>query len=383
MPTLYSEIARDIPMTYTQWGTIWGIAYVAMMIFSLMGGMAADWLGIRLVVGLATISMGVFGIGRAFSYNFNQLFSMMFFMGIGYAFLLPNLPKSLGQWFPNNEMGFSNGILTAGVCIGSGSALQLSGVYLSPLFGGWRNVMWLYGVLSIVLGIIWIVLIRERRTGIHHAEPFSFRKAFSSVICVRDQWFLMASRFCIFGALIGVIGFLPELLVSKGMQKSLADLSSSLIYYTNIIGVIAIPVISDRCGLRKIFIWPFALLSAFFIASLSIFGGISSLVVCGVIGLLVGFLPLLFALSMEMEGIDYRYFGTSLGLVAALGNLGGFVAPAWGGKLIDSTGKESVAFIFWGILMLMGGLFILPMKETGFKGKVFPSEKRDAVESRV
>jgi hypothetical protein len=54
----------------------------------------------------------------------------------------------------------------------------------------------------------------------------------------------------------------------------------------------------------------------------------------------------------------------------------------WGG-LIDSTGKESVAFIFWGTLMLMGGLFILPMKETGFKGKVFPSEKRDIVESRV
>jgi nitrate/nitrite transporter NarK len=370
MPTLYSEIAREIPMTYARWGTIWGIGYVAIMIFSLLGGMATDCLGIRAVVGLATISMGVFGIGRAFSHTFDQLFLMMFFMGVGYAFLLPNLPKSLGQWFPKSELGLSNGILTAGVCIGSGLALQLSGVYLSPLLGGWRNLLWLYGVLSIILGVLWSVMMREKKADLQPTEPFSFRKAFSTVISVRDQWLLMASRFCIFGALIGVIGFLPELLVAKGMQKSLADLSSSLIYYTNIIGVIAIPVISDRFGRRKIFIWPFAVLSAFFIASLSIFsGGIVSLVVCGMIGLLVGFLPLLLALPMEMEGIDWWYVGTSLGFVTALGNLGGFVAPAWGGKLIDSTGKESVAFIFWGLLMFMGALFILPMKETGSRIK--------------
>jgi MFS family permease len=370
MPTLYREITRDIPMTYVQWGIVWGIGSVAMMLFSLVGGMLADWTGIRYTVGLATVAMGVFGIGRAFAENFNQLLCMMFFIGVSYAFVLPNLTKSLGQWFPSSELGLANGILVAGICIGSGLALQLSGVFFSPLLGGWKNVIRLFGVCSILLGFLWARMMREGEGFLPaDRELFSFREAISVVVRVRDQWLLMASRFCIFGALLGVIGFLPELLVAKGMKPGLAHLSSSLIYYTNILGVIAIPVLSDRVGMRKIFIWPFSLLAALFIASLCVFNGVSSLAICALLGLLVGFLPLLMALPLEMEGIGHRYFGTSLGLVAGIGNLGGFVAPALGGKFIDSTGKEWTAFIFWGLLMFIGALFILPMKETGSKVK--------------
>jgi nitrate/nitrite transporter NarK len=236
--------------------------------------------------------------------------------------------------------------------------------------GGWRNVIWLYGIISITLGMIWILIIREGKAS--HREPeeeFSFRKALSVVIRIKDMWLLMASRFCIFGALIGIIGFLPAILVSKGMKPNLAHLSSSLIYYANIIGVIAIPILSDRFGLRKIFIWPFSLLSAFLIVVLGLLDGIASLALCTLIGLLVGFIPLLMALPMEMEGIGHSYFGTSIGLATGLGTLGSFVAPAIGGKIIDATGKEWGAFVFWGLLMLIGSLLILPMKETGSKVK--------------
>ena len=81
------------------------------------------------------------------------------------------------------------------------------------------------------------------------------------------------------------------------------------------------------------------------------------------------------ALPMEIEGINPRYLGTSLGLVGTLGNLGNFFAPIIGGKIIDSTGKEWIAFIFWGLLMTIGALFIFPMKETGPKVKTFPELK--------
>jgi nitrate/nitrite transporter NarK len=67
--------------------------------------------------------------------------------------------------------------------------------------------------------------------------------------------------------------------------------------------------------------------------------------------------------------------------VAALGNLGGFVAPAWGGILIDATGRDSAAFIFWGALMFLGGLFILPMKETGSRVRALSAAK-GAMEER-
>ena len=373
MPSLYGEINKDIPMTYAQWGTVWGIRSVPMVLFALIGGMSADRLGIRSVVGLAVVLMGVLGIGRAFVYDFGQLVLMMFLMGVSSSFLMPNLPKTLGHWFPSSELGFANGVLIAGVCVGSGSALMLSGVYLSPLVGGWRNLMWFYGVISIVLGMVWLVVVREG--GITSEDPnkpkekFSFRKALSVVIRVRDQWLLMASRFFIFGTLLAVIGFLPEVLVAKGMEPRLAHLSSSLIYYANIVGVIIIPILSDKVGLRKIFIWPFSLVGALFVIALGVIDGIGSLVVCGMLGLIVGFIPLMMTLPMEMEGIGPRYFGTALGLVGTIGNLGSFVAPILGGKIIDLTGREGDAFFFWGIMMIIGSLFIIPMKETGYKMK--------------
>jgi MFS family permease len=375
MPSLYGEITRDIPMTYAQWGTIWGIIFIPMMIFTLIGGMYADRVGTRSIVGLATIVMGVFGIGRAFARDFSQLLWLMLMIGVGSSFLRPNLPKSLGHWFPSSELGLANGFLIAGLCIGAGSALMVSGVYLSPLIGGWRNVMWLYGLLCIVLGTLWLWIFREGQNFPHNhhraSEKFAFREALSTVARVKDLWLLMVSRFCIIGALIAVIGFLPELLASRGMKQSLAHLSSSLIYYINVVGVIAIPLLSDKLGLRKIFIWPFSLIGALLVISLGVFQGIVCLLICSLLGLIVGFIPLMMTIPMEIEGIGHRYFGTALGLSLTIGNLGSFVAPVVGGKIIDSTGEEWTAFFFWGVLMVIGALFILPMKETGYKIKTF------------
>lgn len=367
MPSLYGEIAIEIPMTHTQWGTLWGITFLPMMIFTLLGGMYADRLGTRWLVGLATIAMGICGIGRAYAQEFNHLLFLMFLLGIGSSLLMPTLPKSLAHWFPSNELGLANGLLIVGICIGSGSALLTSGSYLSPLMGGWRNVMWLYGIICIALGTLWLLVFREHQRFQHEQinHKFSFRTSLSTVIRVKDLWLLMLSRFCIVGVLIAVIGFLPELLASKGMKQSLADLSSSLIYYVNIIGVIAVPLLSDKLGLRKIFIWPCALTGAVLVITLGFFQGSTCLFVCALLGLLVGFIPLMNTIPLEMEGIELRYAGTALGLLLTLGNLGSFLAPLLGGILIDATGRESTAFLFWGILMALGALFILPMKETG------------------
>lgn len=367
MPPLYGEIAQEIPMTHTQWGALWGVSFLPMMVFTLLGGMYADRIGTKWIVGFATIAMGVFGIGRAFAQEYNHLLFSMFFLGIGFALLMPNLSKSLAHWFPSNELGLANGFLTVGICLGSGSALLISGVYLSPFMGGWRNVMWAYGVICITLGILWLFAFREHHTFQYDQvnETFSFRTSLSIVIRVKDLWLLMLSRFCIVGVLIAVIGFLPELLTSKGMKQTLADLSSSLIYYVNIIGVIAVPLLSDKLGLRKIFIWPCALCAAPLVIALGVYQGITSLAICSLLGLIVGFIPLMNTIPIEMEGIKLRYAGTALGLLLTVGTLGSFLAPLMGGILIDTTGSTITAFLFWGILMAIGAFFILPMKETG------------------
>jgi len=84
---------------------------------------------------------------------------------------------------------------------------------------------------------------------------------------------------------------------------------------------------------------------------------------CAILGLVVGFIPLLVTLLIEMKGIGPKYLGTALGIFYAVGNLGAFVSPIIGGVIIDVTGVNWSGFLFWGFLLAAVVIFILPVKE--------------------
>ena len=367
MATLYSEINKTIPMTYAQWGVVWGMVSIAMMLFSIPGGMTADRVGVRRCVGMATIVLGIIGGGRGLASSFLGLSIMMFLFGVSLSFLSPNLPKAIGLWFSSKELGLANGVLLAGYVVGGALSVMLSGTYLISLLGSWRSLLWCYGLISALLGVIWLMVIKDptaSRLETNHGEhPVSIKEGFLKVIRIRDQWLLLGAQFCLQASLLGLVGFLPDILVGRGMSKWEADLSVSLIFWTNILGVILVPLWSDKVGMRKIFIWPLALLGALCIGSLDLLGATSLMSACAILGLVVGFIPLLVTLLIEMKGIGPKYLGTALGIFYAVGNLGAFVSPIIGGVIIDVTGVNWSGFLFWGFLLAAVVIFILPVKE--------------------
>lgn len=367
MATLYGEISKAIPMTYAQWGVVWGMVSVAMMLFSIPGGMTADRVGIRRCVGVATIVLGLIGGGRGLTNSFLGLSIMMFLFGVSMSFLSPNLPKAIGLWFSSDELGLANGVLLAGYVVGGALSVMFSGTYLISLLGGWRDLLWCYGIASALLGVVWLIVIKDppssRLEAGHGERAISIKESFLKVIRIRDQWLLLGAQFCLQASLLGLIGFLPDILVGRGMSKWEADLSVSLIFWTNILGVILIPLWSDKVGLRKIFIWPLALLGAICICLFGTMGQTSLMIACAILGLLVGFIPLFVTLLLEMEGIGPMLSGTALGIFYAIGNLGAFVSPVIGGVIMDVTGVNWSGFLFWGFLLASVAIFILPVRE--------------------
>jgi len=245
MATLYGEINKTIPMTYAQWGVVWGMVSIAMMLFSIPGGMTADRVGVRRCVGMATIVLGIIGGGRGLASSFLGLSIMMFLFGVSLSFLSPNLPKAIGLWFSSKELGLANGVLLAGYVVGGALSVMLSGTYLISLLGSWRSLLWCYGLISALLGVIWLMVIKDptasRLETDHGEHPVSIKEGFLKVIRIRDQWLLLGAQFCLQASLLGLVGFLPDILVGRGMSKWEADLSVSLIFWTNILGVILVP----------------------------------------------------------------------------------------------------------------------------------------------
>jgi nitrate/nitrite transporter NarK len=138
-------------------------------------------------------------------------------MGVGMAFIFPNQPKMVGEWFRPKEFGFANGIVVAGLGIGNALVMVLVGMWFLPVIGSWQDCFKMIGIIGLIFTVLWWIFAKERQA--HHSpdsphgvERIRFREGLSRVSGVKDMWLLMGIQFCVMGTFIGFIGFLPHML---------------------------------------------------------------------------------------------------------------------------------------------------------------------------
>lgn len=373
MAALISEIQRDIPMSRAQWGATWGMVTLALAIFSAPGGVTGDRIGVRWAVGLTAILAGVLGISRAFSHTTLTLAMTMFLFGAAIMFVIANLPKTLGMWFPQKQYGLALGLLLIGYSGSSALAMMISRSYLSPLLGGWRSVLWLFGCLCIALGLIWLFFMDEKkfpRMEGHggHSHRIKFREGVPRLVRIKDQWLLMAVQFGIVSAFVGLVGFLPQSLIGRGMSEGEAHKVASFLLWGSMTGKILVPAISDRIGRRKIFI-----LGSGFIGSIGCYLlgwtlGAPLIIAAFMAGFAQGGgVTLSLVMPLEIKTIGPILAGTSVGLGLAFGNLGAFLAPVLAGKIVENHGNEAIALLVFTGFYLFSIPFAMLLQDTGWK----------------
>jgi MFS family permease len=373
MPALLGHIQNDIPMTKAQWGWVWGMVPVAIMLCGVLAGIAADRWGVRIVVGTGILLGSFFGITRGLSDDITTLAITMFFFGGAVSLAFINFPKTLGMWFTQDEYGLANGLSLLGFSLGGAITVMVSGAYISPLVGGWQRVLFLYGAIGLVLGILWWSLIREREpisAGHSGAGQHNIKEGIRKLLRVRQQWILVGLNTCQLAAFLGVVGFLPESLVRRGLSETSAHAVASVVLWGKIAGNFIFPVLSDRLGTRKTFLailFPVMAVGIFLAGS---FLGIPLILGCLITGLAIGgILPIIFLSPLETEEIGPSLAGSSMGMLFTIANLGAFIVQPLAGKLIDLSGSEATGFALFGLIMLAGLPLSLMLKETGLRAK--------------
>lgn len=366
-------LTEDLAVTFEQAGILIALVPLSLVILCIPGGLFADRFGVRITVLIGGIIMGIFGLLRGFASDFTTLAITMFLCGVGYSISYPNLPKVTGMWFPPKEYALASGVMFTGMEVGISLPLILTPAVLLPWTGSWRGVFIAFGILSLVLTVIWIVLARERPKSATSSPQIGssselkgvpFRESLSTVLRNKYMWVLMLTTFFLLAPQIGLLGFLPTMLMEKGIEPTTAGLITSMISLFMVPGSFIVPRVSDRVGLRKPFIWVTSIIAGVALYLVGTTTGMPLWISAIVYGFLIGGMaPIILAMPIELVGPSYS--ATAGGFILVGGYLGAMIAPWLAGYLSTTTGSFGSAVIMCTLLTEIDAICGLMLKETG------------------
>jgi CP family cyanate transporter-like MFS transporter len=247
------------------------------------------------------------------------------------------LPVAVKERFPDRP-GFATGVYTSGMTVGSALAAA-SAVPLADLGSGWRTPLLVFGVISLALAALWLVLTRtEPRHDRVEARPLR--------LPLRDPlaWRLVAAFFLMSSVFYGLNSWLPDIYVERGWSESNAGALLAVMNTLTIPTGFAVAWAADNWGERRVWLAGAAALQ------LVALGGVLAFPDAGwlwavILGIAIGPLfPLTMTLPLDashrpsevaslagmMLGVGYTLSALSPLVLGAIRDLtGGFTAVLW------------------------------------------------------
>ncbi|MFK7804393.1 MAG: nitrate/nitrite transporter [Anaerolineae bacterium] len=367
LSVLFDEIRQDIGLSIVQIGVIWSVSSFTGLLMALPGGLLSDRFGPRTMLTIIFIVGGFFSLLRGFTTSYIPFLLTSFVFGIFLATAGLNMIKVVTGWFSPAERGMATGVFSAGFAggflIGSFSAAT----YLSPWLGGWPNVFFLFGGLSILIGIAWFVLypkLSEEETLARQALTLreSTIDPLKQVLLKPNLWIIAVAKLGFLGCVRGFSGYLPLYLRGQGWLPTQADYTISLFYLFSLIFVIPLSIYSDRVGRRRPFLVVLTAVLGLAVLGVPLTGG-WVLILCVILAGLTfdAVMGLSVAAVTEVKGVGAALASTAVGLTFMIQQLGGTLAPIIGNSL--ESYSPQAPFYFWGGMALAGSLLIAFMSE--------------------
>jgi MFS family permease len=356
MPVLFAEIAEELGLTLVQVGAVWGLTSFAGLFASLAGGMVVDRFGTRRTLIASCLLLGLAGASRGLSSGALSLSATVLLTGALTAVIPVLLHKVCALWFTGRRLGAANAVVSGGMALGFMLGSLVSATFLSPWLGGWRHVLFFYGVLGILMSVPWAftrISPRESSRPTHAVHGHPFRQAFSHVVRLRAVWILGFALFGVGGAVQGLLGYLPLYLRGLEWSPARADAALSSFHAMSLLVVFPLAMLSDRIGSRRKLLIAASLTIACGIGLLSVVDGVVIWVAVLIAGAVRdGFMAIFMTAVSEVDGVGAEYAGTALGLALALLRVGALVAPPLGNAL--AVHGPRIPFVLWSGMALLG-----------------------------
>jgi MFS family permease len=368
MPVLFKEISDDLGLSLIQIGTVWGIASLAGIFVSIGAGVLGDRFKMKRLIAVCCVLVGITGALRGISDSFFTLAALVFINGLVRLIIPVNATKAVGMWFKGKHLGMAMGVSAMGVGLGLMLGPMLSASILSPWLGGWRNVLYLYGVVSVIIGILWFIFGKEAPVTDSpslRSATLPFRQAFSKLIRNKAMWLVGLTMMLRVGCISGMAGYLPLYLrENRFWSTASADSTLAVFFAVSTACVIPLSLLSDRLGSRKAILFPGLLIPAVCVGLIPLVSDSTIWVLMVLAGICMdSFMAVTVTMLMETEGVGAAYAGTALGIVFTINQIGGAITPPLGDSLAGIN--PTSAFMFWAALPIGGLLTLFFATETG------------------
>jgi cyanate permease len=308
--------------------------------------------------------MGIAGAARGLSNGFTMLAFTTLITGFAQWSIPMNVHKACGIWFPKEQLGMANGVVSVGMALGFLLGALLAATVFSPVFGGWRNVLFVYGAVAILFGMFW--WFSQEKAGVEDQQSnqvITFRDAIGHVMRLRNVWILCIATAGVSGCVNGMLGFLPLYLRDLGWDPAIADSTLASFHAVSMLFTIPIALFSDRVGSRRGVLMASALLIGIGTGLLGFTNGVLISVAVLIAGISRdGFMAITMTAIIEEKGIGERFAGSATGLNISVIGIASFFAPPVGNWLAKfGTG---LPFLFWASLVFLGFVGYLFMRLT-------------------
>lgn len=348
LPPMFGVISEELGLSLVEIGGVWGMVGFSGVFFAIIGGAIGDRLGARNMLFLICLFSGVFGLLRALATDFGGLLLTSMLYGFAQGSVPVMVFKAMRQWMPRENLGMASGIISAGFAGGLMLGPLLSTSVILPALGGWRQVLLLYGLLAVVVSLLWLLLHPAGRhaPGEEAGAP-ALLAGLRAAARIRNLWLMGIGGLGVGACFSGFSGYLPTYLKNVGWAPLDADRALSLFFLASLICVVPVSTLSDRLRIRRGFLVGLALLLGLGVGALGLVAGALVLLVAAITGSSFdSAMALQQASVMEVEGVDNSLSGSALGMVTTIRNLGIAFAPPLGNSL--AVLGAGAPFLFWG-----------------------------------
>jgi len=353
-----------------------GVFFLGYFLLEIPGALIVERWGARRWIARIMITWGLMTALMAFIHTSRQFYIVRFLVGAAEAGFLPGVIVYLTYWFRYQDRGKAVAFFYAANPLSYVIGSPLAGLLLGLSWLGMRGWRWLFiieGVPAVLLGVVtlwyltdwprlakwlpddeklWITTeLQRERDAKKQRHSYSIWQALRH----RDVLLLTACYFCAMSGSYGIAFWLPTILKRlSGKSDFKVTLLAALPYIAAFITQQVNGWHSDRTRERRwhaalpVFLCGTALALAVVYRD-NLLVALGLFVVAG--GSFYGFQPVFWAVPTLF--LSESAAAASIGLINAVGNLGGFVGPMVMGYLAHRTHSFSA-----GLLYLVASLFV-------------------------
>jgi ACS family tartrate transporter-like MFS transporter len=372
-----SALQRDLGLSDTAFGVGAGLFFFGYYLFEVPSNLILDRVGARRWIARIMIVWGVVSMLTALITDTHTFYIARVALGLAEAGFFPGVVLYLTYWVPAEERARTGALfmMAAPVAIIVGAPVSQAVLALHG-FGGLHGWQWLFileGVPAVVLGVAALWWLTDRPEQAHWLPPGEREWLAATMRAEREAraqvghvtvlrslrsgrvWLLCLVQFMNSSVTYGIFLWLPRILEEASVGSPVpVSVLTAIPFVVALAAMVLVGRHSDRCGERKRHVAACVLTAAL--------GLVLAVVFRNNLWLLVLSFTLSQAGQRSVQGVFWAIppmvlggsaAAAGIGLINAVGNLGGFFGPTIVGRLRDVTGGYS-----GGLLVLTGALLI-------------------------